>query len=262
MTRLFHIASFLFCMSLLFACQKVVKIDLNSADPRIVIEAEISDQPGPYYVRLTQTVNFDQPNVFPPVKGAVVKLSDDAGHMETLTETAPGIYQTSTMAGTPGRIYTLSVTSGNKTYTATSAMYASVPLDSLGIKKGLFRDVRNLHVYFTDPAGVKNWYRFVKVVNDTISKDIFIDEDILQDGQSIDELLFTAEQDTLSYGDSVVIRLQNIDQGAFDYWRTMMQLNFQGPQAPTPANPKSNFSNGALGYFSAYAETKKSVTVK
>jgi hypothetical protein len=263
MNRLFIIASFAFCSSLLFSCQKVIKVDLNSTDPKVVVEAEFSDKPGPHYVKLTHTVNFDQPNVFPPVTGATVKLSDNAGNSEVLTEDSPGIYKTSSMTGVPGRKYTLDITANNKTYTAVSEMFQPVSLDSLTIQKGLFRDARNVHAHFTDPAGVKNWYRLVQIINDTATKDIYITEDILRDGQPIDELLFSNNNnDTLVTGDSIVVKLQSIDQGVYDYWRTFIQMGFAGPQAPTPANPKSNFSNGALGYFSAYAERSKAIRAK
>lgn len=262
MKRILSIATFVICGSLFFSCQKVVHPDLNSADPKIVIEAEISDQPGANYVKLTRSVNFDQPSIFPPVTGAVVKLSDNAGNTETLTEVSPGMYKASSMNGVPGRTYTLSVTASNKTYTAVSQMFQSVPLDSLTIQKGMFRTASNVHVHFTDPKGVVNYYRMVQVVNDTPSDNIFISQDLLQDGQAFDEVLFSRGEDTLVTGDSVVVKLQNIDLGAFDYWRTFLELQFSGGQSSSPANPKSNFSNGALGYFSAYAETTKSIKFK
>src|SRR5436305_10635659 len=56
------------CISLfLFSCTKVIQVDLNSANTNIVIEGIVSDAAGPYQVKLTQTVNFSDPNSFPPV---------------------------------------------------------------------------------------------------------------------------------------------------------------------------------------------------
>src|SRR5687767_13594216 len=91
------------------SCQKVVDIDLNESNPVLVIEGNISDQPGPHIIKLTKTVNFDDPNNFPGVSGAVVTLSDDAGNSQILTETSPGIYQTTPSAGQPGSLYKLKV---------------------------------------------------------------------------------------------------------------------------------------------------------
>jgi hypothetical protein len=80
----FSLIAFIFC-----SCEKVIDIDLNKADSRIVIEGNITDQAGPYTVRISKTVNFDESNTFPAISGALVKISDNAGNSETLTETQP-----------------------------------------------------------------------------------------------------------------------------------------------------------------------------
>jgi hypothetical protein len=262
MNRFYKICLLFACSATLFSCQKVIKLDLNTADPRIVIEAAISDQPGPYSVKLTRTVNFDQSNVFPAVTGATVKLHDDAGHAETLTETSPGIYQTATITGTPSRTYTLEVTAQSKTYTAVAKMPQPVPIDSLNAQKGFFRDAKNVHVFFKDPAGVENWYRFIEIINETPITDINITEDILRDGQNIDAMIFTPEEDSLVSGDSVTVLFQSIDPGSYDYFRTLIPLTQGGDPGAAPANPKTNFSNGALGYFSVYAESRKAIIIE
>lgn len=265
MKRIIYILSFIFCSSALFSCQKVIKVDLNSTDPRIVIDANITDEPGPYFVKLTKTINFDQSNVFPPVTGATVTVSDDAGNTETLTEATPGIYQTSTTTGVAGRTYTLSVTASGKTYTSTSKLYPAIPVDSLGIQKSFFGTTRNIRAYFTDPAGIKNWYRLVQIVNDSAGKDIYITNDILRDGRQMDEILFMDNdnvEDSLQAGDSVTIALQAIDEGAYNYFRTLQTITQGGDPGSTPANPQSNMSNGALGYFSTYSVRRRSIIIR
>jgi hypothetical protein len=262
MNRLLNILLLFICSSALYSCQKVINVDLNTADPRIVVEAFLSDKPGPYFVKLTQTVNFNQANVFPAVTGAVVKLSDDAGNSETLTESAPGIYQTATITGIPGRTYTLDITANSKSYSATAKMPLPVPIDSLNLQKGFFREAKNVHVFFTDPAGVENWYRFVEIINNKALTQINITEDILRDGRHIDAMIFTPEEDSLIAGDSVTVLFQSIDEASYDYFRTLMPLTEGGDPGAAPANPKTNFSNGALGYFSVYAERRKSIIVQ
>ena len=77
-----------FLLFALFSCTKVVNINLNSANPNIVIEGIVGDAPGPYQVNITQTVNFSDPNVFPPVTGATVKITDSTtGITDSLKET-------------------------------------------------------------------------------------------------------------------------------------------------------------------------------
>jgi hypothetical protein len=245
-----------------FACQKVIDVDLNSAAPQIVIEGNISDSPGPYYVTLSKTVNFDQPNTFPPVTDANVVISDTVGNSELLTETSPGTYRTSVIQGTPGRTYTLDVTAEGKEYIATSTMPAPVKFDSLTLDYIVNGPDRSwaFKVDFKDPAGVKNYYHFVLMRNSIISQRFFLYDDRIQDGESI---TYDLVPDTLRYKDTVVIFLQCIDKGVYDYFRTASQIsNGRGSQSASPANPLSNFNNGALGYFSAYAARSKRMVIQ
>jgi hypothetical protein len=253
---------FLLLLSVIgFACQKVIDVDLNSAAPQIVIEGNISDSPGPYYVTLSKTINFDQPNTFPPVTGAHVVISDTVGNSELLTETSPGTYRTSVIQGTPGRTYTLDVISEGKEYIATSTMPAPVNFDSLTLNNILVETKWEwvFNVYFKDPAGVKNYYRFVEMRNGIISQRFFLYDDRIQDGESI---TYTLAPDSLYDRDVVIIFLQCVDKGVYDYFRTASQIsNGRGSQSASPANPLSNFSNGALGYFSAYAVRSKRMII-
>jgi len=245
------------------SCEKVVDIDLNSSSPRIVIEGSISDSPGPYYVQLSQTVNFDQSNTFPAVTGAQIGMSDNLGNSELLFEIMPGIYKTSSMQGVPGRTYTLDVIADGKEYVAVSTMPSPVGIDSLTVQDQSFGGNRAkiINVHFQDPANIKNYYRFVEVKKGIEQKFIFLYDDRVQDGSPISSSLF-ADEDTLRTGDSVRVELQGIDKGAFDYFRTMRQAGGGGgPQAASPANPVSNFTNGALGYFNAYSVKSKLIVV-
>lgn len=247
----------------LFSCQKIIKVDLNSSATKVVVEGSINDGPGPYFVKLSQTVNFDQTNTFPAVTGATVTISDDAGNTETLSETSPGVYRAATITGVAGRTYTLSVTAAGKTYTAVSKLNTPVQMDSLNTQKGLFGRRKNVHVYFQDPAGVENWYKIVKTVNDSVYRDIYITPDLLRDGQQMEEILFSNNAgDSLMRGDSMTIALQSIDEGVYEYFRTLAPITEGNDPGATPANPKTNLSNGALGYFSAYAVTRKSLIVR
>jgi len=245
------------------SCEKVVSIDLNSSSPHIVIEGNITDQAGPYYVKLTQTVNFDQANVFPPVIGANIIVSDNMGNIDSLIEIVPGTYKTNFIAGVPGRTYTIVVKADGKEYIAISTMPPPVAIDSLSVQKEPFgRDqMKYVEVYFRDSANVKNYYRFVEVRNNVPQKFTFLFDDRLQDGGLVTSSLL-ADQDTLNSGDSVIVLLQCIDKSVFDYFRTLRQASGNGgPQSASPANPLSNFSGGALGYFAAYPVRSKLIII-
>src|SRR3978361_2204612 len=93
----------------LSSCTKVIDVNLNNASKKYVIEGTITDEPGYCQVKITQTVNFSDPNNFPAVSGAIVTVSDNNGTPVTLAETSAGIYQTGDINGTIAHHYTLSV---------------------------------------------------------------------------------------------------------------------------------------------------------
>ena len=72
----------------LTGCQKVVSIDLNNANPRLVIEGIVTDQPGQYSVKLSMSGDYFAPSIyFPPVSNALIVLADNFGQTDTLKET-------------------------------------------------------------------------------------------------------------------------------------------------------------------------------
>ncbi len=245
------------------SCQKVINIDLNSASPVIVIVGNISDQPGPYVVTLNQTVNFSLPNTFPPVDGAFVTISDNTGIVDTLFETAtPGTYHTKKIMGIPGRTYTLTVISNGQTYTSASTMPQLVTFDTLVVQQhiGGFRGGNDTsytpNVVFQDPAAVANYYRFIETVNDTLQTNIDCIDDQYFNGKYIAYPI----RHRLNVGDSVKIEMQCIDKGAYTYLTTVGEAS--GSTNVTPANPVSNISNNALGYFSAHTSQYRATQIK
>jgi hypothetical protein len=245
---------------LLSACTKVIDVDLNSKDPQIVIEANISDQPGPYTVNITQTVNFSETNVFPGVSGAVVTIADDLGNTETLVETSPGIYQTATTQGVPGRTYYLNVVANNETYTAQSTMPAAVSLDTLLLEESFAFGSSFYYVFpiYQDPAGKGNRYRCIQTINTRRVSEIFLFDDELSDGLVNGQPILNFS-DSLGTGDSLTIELQCIDKPVYLYFFSLLQT--VSGQTGAPANPVSNISNDALGYFNAHTSRKKYVII-
>ena len=245
------------------SCQKVIDVDLKSVDPEIVIEANVSDQAGPYLVQLSKTVNFDQPNVFPGVSGAVVILSDNMGNADTLTEVSSGKYYTSSLAGVPGRNYFLKVQAEGEEYIAASFMSSAVVIDTIMVDSLTFGGVSNkyLNVTFTDPASPGNFYRIIEIINGDTLSIINLSNDEFENGRQITVPIFSDEDPTLKSGDNVVIVLQCIDENVFDYFLELLMMINSGGQSAAPANPTSNISNNALGYFSAYSVRSKSIVI-
>lgn len=250
---------------LAFGCEKVVDVKLKNSEPRIIIDADISNQPGPYLVKLSKTVDYNNSNEFPHVSGAIIKISDDAGNVDTLKETSPGVYQMLTIQGVPGRQYYLMVQTEDKTFNATSTMPFPVELDSLSIsEENIFGESeKNINIHFTDPAGIKNYYRFVASI-DGIPFKAHASDDKLYDGKPVAisiEPEETSEFTAIKPGDKIEVEMQAIDVGVFKFFLSLAPYLDNGPPA-VPANPITNIGNNGLGYFSAHSTSKINLIVK
>lgn len=258
----------------LTSCTEEIKIDLNTSNPALVIEGSITNETGPYSIKLSKSVNYDASNVFPGVSGATVILSDDAGNRDTLTEGANGIYNTKHIQGVQGRTYNLYVKDGEKEYTSISKMENMITLDSIyavpfpgGGPGGPPRD-SNLLVFnvFQDPAAIKNYYRLVQYVKKpmeavfTKQTGILVTNDLNTNGNLI--LIPYFAQSDAQRNDSVIMELQTLNKAAYEYLNTLNDINGGGFSSGTPANPTSNISGGAMGYFSAHAVSRKKIQVQ
>lgn len=239
------------------ACTEKIDLDLNSAVPQLVIEGNISDQPGPYYVVLSMSRLYNQSNQFEGVPAAVVVLSDDAGNADTLTEVLAGLYQTNSIQGTVGRTYHLQVNANGKTYDSYCLMHDPVAIDSILISEesnfqGETKLVGDIEIH--DPAGVQNSYRVVSELQGYTSSGFSVHTDRLWDGKV---RTFNVPHSDFASGDTLTVFLWSIDEKVYQYFQefNQNQNNFGAPAAP--ANPTSVFTPAALGYFSAHSITSK-----
>ena len=63
-------------------------------------------------------------------------------------------------------------------------------------------------------------------------------------------------------GDTVTYELISLDKGAYEYFNSLQELVNVNPGSAAPSNPVSNFSNGALGYFSAWSSDSKTIVIE
>jgi hypothetical protein len=270
----FQIALLIFVSAawLLSGCQQVVSIDLNTANPRIVIEGNIKDQPGPYSVYLSMTGSyFDTTLATPRVSHAKVIITDDVGNRDTLKEVTSGTYQSSALQGASGRTYTLTVNTDGKDYMAISSMPAKVFIDSL---YAMPRHSLNgesgydIYVMFKDPPELGNYYRINARSSTVIPADsidgrryrLFTDK--LTNGNEMTERIRAGKN--VSIGDTITIELCSIDKASYDYFNTLRDIlsSDRSPTSLSPANPNSNISGDALGYFAAYTIDTKQIVLR
>jgi len=91
---------------------------LDKYEDLLVIDGMISNNPGPYIVKLSISSKVDNPKNI-PLTGATVIIGDQEGNNEMLSETEDGTYLTSPsgILGIVGRKYRIEITTlGNKKY--------------------------------------------------------------------------------------------------------------------------------------------------
>lgn len=245
------------------SCQKVIDLKLRNDTGKLVIEGNITNQSGRQTVKLSQNVPFTSTNIYPPVSGAAITVKDSLGNTVRFTEHTAGTY-TGNLTGLPGGTYTLAVTTGGQTYTATSKMPLPVQIDSIAAQAQAFnsnKNRRNILVYFQDPPGVANQYRFILTVNGTLVNRIFAFNDDFFNGRFVSLELFDDQAD-IKPGDSVVVEMQCVDKPVYTYWFSLMQQDNGPGGGVSPSNPPTNISPATLGYFSAHTSSVKTMIVQ
>lgn len=256
----------LFALLVLFAsCEKEIDLKLDDRSGQLVIEGNITDQPGPYYVQLTRSVPFTQTNVYPAVADATVTISDQTGKTNVLVYAGNGRYKTSGLNAIVGNTYTLNVTVDGKTYTANSKLPPAVALDELLQDSIKFAgEVRYaVRPIYTDPPLPGNNYRFIISVNGKSNKAYNLISDNIDNGkvnQRAFPIINDSDLEEVKKGDLITVEMQCLDQPIYTYYNALAEINGRG--GVTPANPPSNISGGALGRFSAHTVAKKNMVLK
>ncbi|MFN5444208.1 MAG: hypothetical protein ACK48V_08265 [Crocinitomicaceae bacterium] len=266
-----------------FSCEKVIKLDLNSENPKIIIEAPINIDSTNQKITIKQTVNFDDENSGIAVITADVTISNGTTSIK-FNHISNGEYEASTPLSFFGsdKSYELKVIHEGKTHIATSICpVVSIPLDSIGVYKQKTFGRYNYSVAALrneTPKGVPNWYQYQAKKNGVKINKILIDDDQNLDGVTVtrkpifdlpefspdtivnDLPKFKVEKNgvtTLADSVELELTLVNIEYKVFRYYFNLI-LNQGGRQSATPSNPDPLFTNGALGYFSV----QKSYTKK
>jgi hypothetical protein len=253
---------------LTFCCscyQDVVDIDLAELDQQIVIEGSITNQPGPYTIKISKTVSIYQPGSIPRVSGANVILYDNSDNFETLNEIEAGIYQTSTIQGVPGRTYTLQVITEGKEYTAISKMPVPVEFHAIVCEPSQNQTYYKLLYSFYDHEGIEDYCR-IKLYRDGEFLDL--DHMLYHDGHSDGELIEIESQSNFYNNNFAEIELFTIEKEIYEYFSTLINFDEEGNSEGddiiglAPSNPNSNINNNALGYFSAHTYRKYQLIVR
>ncbi len=241
------------------SCQKVIDLEVGDSSPQVVVEGVITDDSlQSWTVRLSKSVAFTATNEVQPISGAKVWITDaTAGRTDTLREVTPGRY-TFPRVGAESHRYELTVvTPADGTFTAASTMPAKVPFDSVYIETAAIFGQKGGQVYpvYTDPAGIVNFYYFRVLIRDRVIRTEARD-DRFSDGRINGQPIGFPIEDSLQSGEPVTVEMQCMDESLYRYFST---LGRSDGNSVAPANPTSNITGGALGYFGVYTVGRQQV---
>lgn len=245
------------------SCQKDIDLDLNSANPIIVIESNYAAEDSTVNVRITKTVNYFGSQIVPTVDNATVTITDENGVSQSVPFSASGDYILTNYIPQFNTIYSLNVVAEGISYTASSKMVSPVIMDPIefdwfeggfGFDQGFV-----MVINFLDPADTVNFYAARFTVNGTEFDRLnegFTQDDSFTDGNYQSRPLFGGPQiDSL---DTVGLELLSIDEAIYNYLNEAASI-VGGSTSAAPGNPTTNWDNGALGYFSAYSSSREEV---
>ncbi|MCA5004868.1 DUF4249 domain-containing protein [Sphingobacterium bovistauri] len=256
--RYLHSFLLIICLGLA-SCEELIDVNLNDVDPRYVIEGDLTDLSADQVITVSQTVAFDAPVRNKPVENAIVTVTDDKGTIYAFTKSGDGIYRAN-FKPKALRTYNLKVVIEGEVFAASSYMNSYIDVDSLGvIEDVIFTDtVYSVTQKFMDPKDQPNYYKYKISVNGSDFAFSRVFSDKFNDGMFVTHQISDPNND-IFLGDSVVVNRQIIDKQVFDYWNELQSIN---PGSAAPANPTSNISNGALGYFSVSSSKRYGYRVR
>jgi hypothetical protein len=158
---------------ILDSCIDPFVVNVNDKEPMLVVEGMITDQPGPYEVKLTYTNDVnDQLNTVARIHGAAIVLYDNHGNSEMLKEIETGIYQTSAtgIKGEIGNQYHISVTLSD------NSIFESEPETLLPVG-----DIKDFYSEFEQKVDPQH-EDYLKPTN---GFNIYIDSDVLPEQESL-----------------------------------------------------------------------------
>lgn len=281
---------------LLVSCEKDVDIELDEREQSLVVDASIETGGAPMVILSRSLGYFTKidPKVLSAsfVRGAVVHVSDPVRKTRLKEDSVllPGgnrlvFYSvdpagSTPVIGKPDTRYVLEIEADGRTYTATTTIppfkrvIDSVwweplrgPLDAKDSAKALFM------LRGTDKPGLGSYVRYFTKVN----REPFLPGfNSVYDDQIIDGTTYTVTVDRgidrngdfepddafFKRGDTVTLKLCDIDKATYDFWRTL-EFTYQSVGNPfsNPVKVLGNVSNGALGAFSGYAAQFRTLVI-
>lgn len=245
---------------LTLSCEEVIDVNLNTAPPRLVIEASINwlrDTPGNIqFVKLSTTTNYFADGV-PPVTDAIVTITNSEGTIFSFTQMdEPGLYICSDFVPVVNETYTLVVVYDGETYSSTEKLLATPEVTRIEQRNdgGVLGEDVEVKFFFNDIPNETNFY-FLGIFDPyKVIPEYGVLEDRFFQNNEMFGLYFSED---LKAGDTLTFTMNGVSQNYFNYLNILLAQagNNAGPFS-TPTSTvrgnivnQTNFDNFALGYF-------------
>lgn len=159
------------------SCEDPIEVDLREDRQELVVDAVITNKPGPQEIKLSRTIGyFDRRGSNPPVSGATVVLfdADTFPYFFTESATKPGtyVYPDGADFDRIGEQYGLTIISGSDTFLSISTMNPVPDFDTLQWTfepgNNFVDDRYEVEFLANDLPGIGNTYLFRSYKNDTL----------------------------------------------------------------------------------------------
>ena len=90
-------------------CEKEIQLPLDPNQSLLVIDGSITDEAGPYYIKISKSTSISEPSNFLAVTDALVIVKDNLGIIDTLKHEKEGRYKTNKIKGIYRNTYYLDV---------------------------------------------------------------------------------------------------------------------------------------------------------
>lgn len=244
------------------SCQEVIPLDLNTAAPKLVIEASINWKKGTngnqQKIKLTTTTDYFD-TVIPQVSGATIFIKNSANTQFNFAESSvKGEYICSNFIPVINESYTLTIRSEGATYSATETLKSVAPItEIIQNNEGGFTG-KNIEIksYYTDPANEPNYYFYKYIYSNQVKSNFYVDQDEFFDGNKFFSI---SQNEDLKSGDAIEVSHYGISKSYYNYLSVLISIagnNRGGPFQSPPATVRGNIfnttnpANYPLGYFS------------
>lgn len=259
---------------LFFSCEEVINVDLDTAPPRLVIDASIDwmkNTPGnEQRIKLSTTTGYFSPD-FPSVSGATISVTNSKNVVFDFLETAnKGEYVCTDFVPVIGEKYSLTVLLNGQSYTASETLIEVPEIDETIVQNsegGMTGDELEIQYSFQDDGSKDNYYLSGIDVSSFAFPAYSVESDEQFQGKKMTQ--YYSHED-LKAGDSLNIKLYGVSKSFFAYFKKIL-LAAGGDSGPFPATPtavrgnivnQSDSKNYAYGYFRLSEVSSRDYTMK